>query len=84
MSDILQQLIRKQDPQIETGFIISYLGNKRYAIDVNGVKKTMKSVIEKKLFSGERVVINKREHEYYIIGSTQQLQTREEKEIILE
>lgn len=84
MSDIIRKLTESEDVQIETGFVNKYLGRSKYSVNVNGVKRVLRSAVREKIFAGERVVINKLGQDRYIIGTTRQLQTRGSKEIVVE
>lgn len=84
MSDFFRKLLNVEESQIETGFVDRYLGKGKYRVNMSGVKRVLRSAVKGKIGAGERVVINRKGQDRYIIGATQQLQTRKENEIIVD
>lgn len=82
MPDVFQ-FLASEDSVIETGIVDTYLGNNRYRVISGGTSRILRSAVNEKLESGSRVVINRTRNDRYIIGATNQLQTRTQNEIVV-
>lgn len=83
MSDFFR-FLTAENSFIETGFVDKYLGKGRYRVNMNGTKRILQSALREKLIPGMRVIINRTGQDRYIVGTTRQLQTRAENEVVVD
>ena len=83
MPDLIQRLTR-DGGFIEPGTITAVLGDRKYRVEINGREVDIRSMTEKNLAQGARVLVNRTENERFIAGSTGQLKSTEIKEVIID